>query len=316
MIKYSFVVPIYNDGYLADEFCAEFEKVFKTYLKTELISSEVELIFVNDGSPNNSILTLRDLPSKYGFVKVLGFSRNFGQHIAVSAGYDHASGEFVGMLNVDMEDHPSQIPKVLEYMKEHSYDLVTGIRKERHDTWLNKTTSMMFNYVLNKLTGQNVPLNLATLRVMNRTFTNAYNSLKEKSRFIPGLENWLGFSHGYLEIEHRPRKKGKSSYNFSRRLKMAMDSIISFSDLPLRITAAFGFIIAIVGFVLILALIALKICLINFQAGYLSTISAIVFIGGIQIMVIGTASLYIGRILREVQNRPLYIVKEKINFNE
>ena len=316
MILYSFVVPIYNDGYLAEEFSTEFEKVFKEYLKTDNISSSAELIFVNDGSPNDSMKFLKVLPEKFPFVKVLGFSRNFGQHIAVSAGYAHASGEYVGMLNVDMEDHPSQIPKVLEYLKANEFDLVTGIRKERHDTWLNKSTSLMFNYVLNKLTGQNVPLNLATLRVMNRTFTNAYNSLEEKSRFIPGLENWLGFSHGYLEIEHRPRKKGKSSYNFSRRLKMAMDSIISFSDLPLRITAAFGFIIAIVGFLLILALIALKIFVLNFQAGYLSTISAIVFIGGIQIMVIGTASLYIGRILREVQNRPLFIIKEKINFHE
>lgn len=314
MIQYSLVVPIYNDGPLSGDFCQAFEQVFEKYLKKDNIAEEVELIFVNDGSPNDSMKHLEETAAKYPFVKVIGLSRNFGQHIAVSAGYQHASGQYVGMLNVDMEDHPSEIPKLLDHMKAQDLDLVIAMRRERKGSLINRITSVMFNWTLNKLTGQNVPLNLGTLRIMSRRFTDAYNSLSEKSRFIPGLESWLGFKHGYTEIEHREREKGRSSYNFSRRMKMAMETIISFSDLPLKIIAAFGFAVAIIGFFLNLLLILAKLLLIDFQAGYLSTISIIIFLGGMQILVTGMASLYIGRILKEIQNRPLYIIQDKINF--
>jgi dolichol-phosphate mannosyltransferase len=313
-MQYSLVVPIYNDGALSEAFCVEFQKVFQQYLAKQHIEDSVEVIFVNDGSPNDSLTYLEQTAAKFPFVKVLGLSRNFGQHIAVSCGYRHASGQYVGMLNVDMEDHPSEIPKVIDYAKEKQLDLVIGLRKERQDPFFKRVTSVLFNWTLNKLTGQDVPLNLATLRIMSRRFTDAYNNLSEKSRYIPGLESWLGFKQGYLSIEHRHRTEGKSSYNFSRRVKMAMETIISFSDLPLKIIAAIGFGIVLLGFLLIFGLIIAKFVSIDFQAGYLSTISIIVFLGGIQIMVIGMASLYIGRILKEIQNRPLYIVKDKINF--
>jgi glycosyltransferase involved in cell wall biosynthesis len=313
-MQYSLVVPIYNDGALSEAFCVEFQKVFQQYLAKQNIEDSVEVIFVNDGSPNDSLTYLEQTAAKFPFVKVLGLSRNFGQHIAVSCGYRHASGQYVGMLNVDMEDHPSEIPKVIDYVKEKQLDLVIGLRKERQDPFFKRVTSVLFNWTLNKLTGQDVPLNLATLRIMSRRFTDAYNNLSEKSRYIPGLESWLGFKQGYLSIEHRHRTEGKSSYNFSRRVKMAMETIISFSDLPLKIIAAIGFGIVLLGFLLIFGLIIAKFVSIDFQAGYLSTISIIVFLGGIQIMVIGMASLYIGRILKEIQNRPLYIVKDKINF--
>jgi len=313
-MQYSLVVPIYNDGALSEAFCVEFQKVFQAYLSKPNIEEEVELIFVNDGSPNDSLSFLEKTAAKFPFVKVLGLSRNFGQHIAVSCGYRHAVGQYVGMLNVDMEDHPTEIPKVIDYLKEKNLDLVIGLRKERQDPFFKRVTSVLFNWTLNKLTGQDVPLNLATLRIMSRRFTDAYNDLSEKSRYIPGLESWLGFKQGYLSIDHRHRAEGKSSYNFSRRVKMAMETIISFSDLPLKIIAAIGFGIVLLGFMLIFGLIIAKFVSIDFQAGYLSTISIIVFLGGIQIMVIGMASLYIGRILKEIQNRPLYIVKDKINF--
>ena len=313
-MKYSIVVPIYNDGYLAEAFCTEFEKEFQSYLGFDSIEEEVELIFVNDGSNNDSIDDLINLSKKKKFVKVIDFSRNFGQHIALSCGYQNAKGQFVGMLNVDMQEPPSEIPKLLDFIKEGSFDIVYGLSDYRKTTFLNRITSKSFTFFLNWLTNSKMPLNVTTLRVMNRKFVDAYNSLTEKSRYIPGLETWIGFKHGYLPVVHKEREVGVSTYNFSKRLKMAIDSIISFSDYPLRLIIGFGFIVALLGFLLIIILIFSKIFYTNYQAGFTTNVSLITFLGGIQIMVIGFASLYIGRILREVQNRPLFIINEKYNF--
>lgn len=308
------IVPIYNDGYLAEAFCIEYEKEFQEYLGKYQIEIDVELIFVNDGSKNDSIDRLIYLSKQKKFVKVIDLSRNFGQHIALSCGYQNAKGQYVGMLNVDMQEPPSEILKLLDFIKEKKFDIVYGLSDERKTSFFNRITSKSFAFVLNYLTNSQMPLNVTTLRIMNRKFVDAYNSLSEKSRYIPGLETWLGFKHGYLPILHKEREIGKSSYNFRKRLKMAIESIISFSDYPLRLIVGFGCIVAFIGFLLTVFLLISKLFFANIQAGYTTTISLITFIGGIQIMVIGFASLYIGRILKEVQNRPLYIINEKFNF--
>jgi dolichol-phosphate mannosyltransferase len=307
-MKYTFVVPIYNDGALAEAFCQEFGRVFASEL------GETELIFVDDGSRNDSLQLLKDAQRSHPFVKVISLSRNFGQHIAISAGYAHATGEFVGMLNVDMEDPPDQIPLLLEKVKDGSHDAAFGIRKRRHSSLSVRFSSLAFNYFLNKLTGYDIPLGIATLRVMNRRMTDAYNKLTEKSRFLPGLEAWLGFKRCYVEIRHQARTRGKSSYNLRRRLGMAFESVISFSDLPLRMAVYAGFVVASVG-VLLGAALAVSKLFVDFRPGYTSTLCAITIVGGIQILVTGVAGLYIGRILREVQDRPVFVVREKFGFS-
>ena len=314
MIKYSFVVPIYNDADLAEEFSQEYSKVFREFLGVSDITPQVELIFVNDGSHDNSAETLSTLPARLPFVRVINFSRNFGQHIALSAGYQHARGQFVGMLNVDMQEHPDQIPLLLKKVENTDCDIVFGVRQRRAGPSTNDFTSKMFGLLLNKLTGYSVPLNIATVRVMNRRFLDAFNSLAESSRYLPGLESWLGFKRGYANIIHQERKRGKSSYNFTKRLTMAAEAIISFSDLPLKITVVFGFAVVSVSFLLALALVIQKVFFVDVQLGYTSTICVIIFIGGVQMSVIGVASLYIGRILREVQDRPLYVIRNTVNI--
>lgn len=313
---YSFVVPIYKDGRLAEAFCAEFDRVFRDYLGTADITSAVEVIFVNDGSPDDSTEHLRAVCRKYPFAKAIALSRNFGHHVALSCGYLHASGQFVSSINVDMQDPPSELPKLLDRLKQGDIDIVIGLRRQRRDPWYKRMTSILFHYVLGKLTGYPLPLNMATVRIMNRQFTDAYNSFNEKSRFLPGLEGWLGFRRGYVEIEHAERKDGKSSYNFRKRFVMAMDSIISFSDLPLRMVVLAGSAIAAVGLVLMLLLVIQKLFFTDLQPGYTSTVAIIVLFGGVQMLVVGLASLYVGRVLKEVQNRPLYIVQEKVNFDQ
>lgn len=307
-MKVSIVTPIYKDSYLALPFIESIQKI-------EWQGNTLqELIFIVDGSGIEDEMELKSLAQKFNWIKVIILSRNFGQHIALSAGYNIAVGDVVCMLNVDQQDPPSEIPKLLKTLEDDKLDIVYGLRDIRKDKFIKRITSALFNLILNKLTGDTTPLNVATLRIMSRRFIDSFNQLSEKSRYIPGLEYWLGFNRGYLLIRHQERKDGKSSYNFKKRILLAIDSIISFSDLPLRWTAISGSILAGLGFLFLLILIIMKLSIIDFQPGYISTISFIIFIGGLQILVTGLAAIYIGRVLKEVQNRPLYIVKEKINF--
>ena len=314
-MRYSMIVPIYGDGALANAFCLEFARVFQAYLRTDDIAEAVELIFVNDGSPNDSLDHLQKVSQVHRFVRVVGLSRNFGQHAALAAGFAHARGEYVGSINVDMEDPPDQIPLLLAEFEKTECDIVFGLRRERHSPWLVKVTSTLFHWVLKSLTGYQYPSNIATLRIMSRRFTEAYLRFGEKAPFLDGLQFWLGFKRAFVPIAHQERAQGRSSYNFRRRFLMAMDSIISFSDLPLRLTVVAGAIVAACGFIYALVVIYLRL-FVNVQAGYSSLVSIIMILGGVQILVIGLASLYIGRILKEVQNRPLYVVREKFGFKE
>lgn len=311
---YSFIVPIYRDAGLAEAFCTEFEQVFEDYLGTEDISGQVELIFVNDDGTAETAGLLRETCERHPFAKAINLSRNFGHHIALSCGFDHAQGDVVGMLNVDMEDPPDQIPLLLDALNEGQYDTVVGLREGRQTSRVERMTSRGFNWFLNKATGYDTPLNAATLRVMNRRFVDAYRKLTERSRYQPGLEMWLGFRRGYVPIRQARRTQGKSSYNFRRRLRLAFEAIISFSDLPLRFSVALGAIVALIGFVLVAYLAIGELFFLEFQAGYTSTIAAIVLLGGVLIFVIGVASLYIGRILSEVQGRPRYVIRDSFNI--
>ena len=301
----SIVTPIYKDHYLVANFVSEIKKI------DSLIIGEI--IFVLDGGEEDELF-FEKFSENEPLVKCVYFSRNFGQHIAISAGYEKATGDLICLLNVDQQDSPSDFPKVVEQMLLQKLDIVYGLRDHRKDGWFKSVSSKGFNWLMNKLTGDNIPLNVTTLRVMSRKFIEHYNLLNEKSRYLPGLENWLGFKKGYVSIAHNERTEGKSSYTFSKRINLAINSIISFSDLPLKWTAYMGIIMSFLGFISLLVLMVLKLYLIDFKPGYISTIALILFIGGIQVMVIGLASLYIGRILKEVQARPLYIIKKKINF--
>lgn len=309
-MKYSFIVPIYNDGALARDFCREMAATFRRYLGHDDLARDLEIIFVDDGSANESPALLKQVCDEFRFARLIALSRNFGQHIAISAGYRAARGDHVGMLNVDQEDPPHQLPKLLDALASGEYDIVGGRCQRTGISRTQRVTSYLFHTMLNRLTGYNTPVNGSTLRVMTRRAVDQYNALTERSRYIPGLEMWLGLRYGWVDVEHQPRKVGKSSYNFRRRLRMAIASIISFSDFPLRLAVKFGGATAALGFLLGVAVIIDRLFLRTLLPGYASTLAAIVTLGGVQIAVTGVASLYIGRILVEVQGRPLFVIRE------
>jgi dolichol-phosphate mannosyltransferase len=219
----------------------------------------------------------------------------------------------VGLINVDMQDPPDQIPLLLDYLRDSECDLVIGMRPARKDGWIAHAGSRLFFAAMSYLANSRRPTNLAVLRVMTRRFLDAYNRFSEQGPYVNGLEEWLGFQEGYVAISHHPRASGKSSYTLLKRLRLAFDAILSFSDLPLKLAAGFGLVCSVVGFALCSSLIVAKLLSSAFQPGFTSTISVVVFLGGIQILSIGLLSLYVGRILREVQNRPRYIIKSATN---
>jgi glycosyltransferase involved in cell wall biosynthesis len=315
MAKYTFVVPIYNDGYLAAKFCEVFSQVMKSYLVCEDIADLVELIFVNDGSTDDSQERLTALSQSIRFVRIVEFSRNFGHHIAVTCGYGFARGDFVGLINVDMQDPPDQIPLLLDYLRNSDCDLVIGSRPARKDGFITKRSSRAFFATMNFLTNSRRPTNLAVLRVMTRRFVDTYNRFSEHRPYVNGIEEWLGFKAGYVAITHKPRATGKSSYTLFKKFRLAFDAILSFSDLPLKLTAGFGLLCSVVGFALCSYLIVARMLSSAFQPGFTATVSIVVFLGGVQILSIGLLSLYVGRILQEVQNRPRYVIKSTTNLS-
>lgn len=305
----SMVVPIYNDGYLAEAFCAEVER----NVLTKLDGSKAEVIFVNDGSSDDSQQQLELVAGRYPWVTVIELSRNFGQHVAVSCGYRYTSGAYVVMLNADMQDSPAEIPGFIERMKSGGHDIALGLRQRRQDPLLTKISSTVFNVLLNFLTGNHIPLNSASLRVMNRKFVNAFLAFTEKNPYIPGLETWLGFRKIYIPITHQARAEGKSSYTFRSRFRLAYNSILSFSDYPLKLMTTVGLVTMFLGLLWGSYAIWTRLTNPTAQTGFASLLSAIIVFGGLNLAGLGVASLYIGRILSEVQRRPGCVVRSVFN---
>ena len=276
----------------------------------------MELLFVCDGGSPEDFPIVEHLRNDFPYVRCIELSRNFGQHIAICCGYAHSRGDIVGMLNVDQQDPPHQLPLLIEYAEVNDFDIVHGTADLRHSSSINRITSNLFNVLLNKLTGYDLPLNACTVRVLKRPVVDVFNALAERQRYIPGLEAWIGFRHGYVPISTQPRAVGKSSYNVRRRMSLALEAIISFSDVPLRIGVVIGAVLAGSGLLMGLALIIQKIWFRDLAPGYTSTVVLLVFFGGIQLLFSGLMSLYIGRVLTEVQRRPLFIVRQSTDPKE
>lgn len=309
-MELSIVISIYRDGYLARACAAELARVCSVYLGADQLEERFELIFVNDGSTDDSLQRLLEVKNEFKFVKVVDLSKNFGQHAALASGFRLARGTYVLRMNVDLQDPPSEIPKLLDEISTGQYDLVVGQYSERNSPWMNRLTAFLYFETFRLLTGLDVPQRTSPLRVMNRAFIGAYNSLTEKSRFPQGLDQWLGFRHKYVEILHRPRADGKSSYNFWSRMQLALTGVLYFTDRPLKLIGYFGLLMAVLGLLLGTGIVIQKLTGDSLLPGYAS-LAAIALIGfGVQIGCIGLLGLYIGRIFREVQNRPLYIVRE------
>jgi len=311
-IKFSVVTPIYNESENLQELYSRLTVVLENLCNEEGIPPHsYEIILVDDGSTDASWQAIKSLNEKDSRVKGISFSRNFGHHIAITAGLDYAKGEAIILMDGDLQDPPEEIPKLLrEYEKGN--DLVYGIRHERQDSVLKKLTSYLFWWILRRFSGVNIPQGQTMLRIMSRRLVEVLKEMREQARFIHGMMAWAGFTVSTIEVQHSPRMKGKSKYNIPKMFKLAFHAVTSFSTVPLRLATYLGFLSAFTSILVGGYFIYRKIFFNIPVLGYASIIVSIFFIGGIQLLVLGIFGEYLGRTYQEVQKRPLYISKEVI----
>jgi dolichol-phosphate mannosyltransferase len=311
-IKFSVISPIYNESENLLELYSRLTIVLENLCNEEGLSPlSYEIVLVDDGSTDSSWQAIKALNKKDSRVKGISFSRNFGHHIAITAGLDYAKGEAVILLDGDLQDPPEEIPKLLREF-EKGIDLVYGIRHERQDSVLKKLTSYLFWWILRRFSGVNIPQGQTMLRIMSRRLVEVLKEMREHARFIHGMMAWAGFTVSTIEVQHRPRMKGKSKYNIPKMFKLAFHAVTSFSTVPLRLATYLGFLSAFTSILVGGYFIYRKIFYNIPVLGYASIIVSIFFIGGIQLLVLGIFGEYLGRTYQEVQKRPLYISKEVI----
>lgn len=312
-IYFSIVIPIYNEEENIPELYDRLTKVMQKLSEdNQLTSNSYEIILVNDCSTDASWHLISELHKKDPRVKGITFSRNFGHHIALTAGLDRALGDTIILMDGDLQDPPEEIPILFEKYKE-GYDLVYGIRKNRQDPLLKKITSYLFWLLLRKFSGVDIPAGQTMLRIMSRRIVNVVKDMREQSRFIHGMMAWAGFNVTTLEVKHNPRVKGKSKYNISKLFMLAFHAVTSFSVVPLRVATYFGLLCSLISLLLGLYYIYKTIVYGIPVLGYASIIVSIFFVGGIQLLILGILGEYVGRTYKEGQKRPLYIVQDYLS---
>ncbi len=307
MKKLSLVVPVYYEQEVILQFLKE------TKEELEKLPIDYEYVFVDDGSKDKTVEIIKEEAQKDIRIKLIVFSYNHGKASAVSAAIAYATGDYLLYMDPDLQDPPVEISRFLEEI-EKGYDLVWGIRKGKVDSFINKQFSKIFWGTLNKFTGLNIPKGIAVMRMFNREFADEFLKYNETNRFIEGIFINISKNWTTIEIDQRERFAGTSKFNFKRKMQLAFDAIFDFSELPLKMTVKFGMSLIGLGLVGLFALLFLKLFFIDFQAGWPSIIASILIVFGLQLFFMGIISLYIGRIYKEVKRRPLYSVKDKINF--
>ena len=301
------VSPIYKGEKMLDELVNRIEESVKS------ITSEYEIILVNDCSPDNSWGRIIDICQKNSRVKGINLSRNFGQHYAITAGLSRASGEWIVVMDCDLQDLPEEIPKLYSVAK-NGYDSVFAQRVVRQDTLFKKFQSYCYHIALDFLTGSKTDKSVANFGIYNRKVINAVLSMGDAIRNFPRMVQWVGFRKAYCPVEHAQRKEGSSGDNFLKALRLAVDSMLGFSDRLLRLVLQFGF------FVFLTSIVISFFYLIKYLfggiavSGFTTLIISLWLLAGIIIMLIGIVGLYIGKIFDRVKGRPIFIIDEELNF--
>lgn len=307
MKKLSLVVPVYYEQEVILQFLKE------TKEELEKLPIVYEYVFVDDGSTDKTVEIIKAQAKLDNRIKLVVFSYNHGKASAISAAIAHATGDYLLYMDPDLQDPPVEIPRFLNEM-EKGYDLVWGIRREKKDSFLNRQFSKIFWGTLNKFTGLNIPKGVAVMRIFNREFADEFLKYNETNRFIEGIFIAISKNWTTLEIGQRERFAGTTKFNFKRKMQLAFDAIFDFSELPLKMTVRFGMSLVGLGLIGLFVLLISKLFFVNFQAGWPSIIASIIIVFGLQLFFLGIVSLYIGRIYKEVKQRPLYSVKDKINL--
>ena len=305
-LRISIVSPVYKAEKIVSELVRQLHE------NLSKITDNYEIILVNDCSPDNSWEAIIVECSKDQRVKGLDLSRNFGQHYAITAGLTYAKGDWVVVMDCDLQDRPEEIPNLYNKAQE-SWDIVFAQRTKRKDNFFKRATSKLFRDILGSLSGIKSD-NTANFGIYNSKVVNEYNKMKEYARSFSSLIRYLGFKSCVIDVKHGERLEGKSTYSFIKLAKLAFDIILSNSNKPLKWTVAIGFLISFVSFLLAFYNIIARIIGFIQIPGYTTTIFSIWFVGGMILFVLGILGLYIGKIFDQVKGRQLFVVREAVNL--
>jgi polyisoprenyl-phosphate glycosyltransferase len=300
----SVVVPVHNEEgnlqVLHERLCAVLKGMGLTY----------EILFVNDGSQDRSMVLIRDLAAQNPAVRYIDLSRNFGHQIAVTAGLDNCRGNAVVIIDADLQDPPELIADLYQRHKE-GFEVVYARRRQRKgEGFLKKWTARMFYRILRRLTKIDIPLDTGDFRIIDRKVVDVLKQMPEQNKFLRGQISWAGFRQTSVEYDRDTRLSGKTSYTYAKMIRFAIDGITAFSEVPLRFITLMGFIVSGIAFLLIIYAVLSYFFSSGYQAGWASQMVSFLFIGGIQLIGIGIIGEYLARIGANVRQRPLYIVAE------
>lgn len=308
-IDISVIIPIFNEELIIPELYQRLKKSVGS------ISENFELIFLNDGSTDNSLLALIQLSKEDPKVFYINFSRNFGHQIAVSAGLNFCKGEAVVIIDGDLQDPPELIPELYKKYKEGNEVVYAKRNKRKGETFFKKITAKLFYRVLKKITTVQIPVDTGDFRLIDKKVVSYLKEMPEQNKFLRGQIAWLGFKQDFVMYDRDSRKSGKTGYSISKMFKFAMDGITGFSDMPLTMVTRLGFFISFISFSIILYAIYSHYILDKTITGWTSLIISSMFIGGIQLLSVGIIGEYISRINKNTRKRPLYII-ESSNLTE
>lgn len=302
----SIIIPCFNEEDMVPLFYTEIQKIMDSAR-----SVEFEMIFVNDGSKDNTLSELRELASLDGRVRYLSFSRNFGKEAAMYAGMQHAEGGFVAVMDVDLQDPPMLLPSMYRTLKSEDYDCVATRRIDRTgEPKIRSFFAKSFYKVINRISETEIVEGARDYRLMSRKMVDAILEMSEYNRFSKGIFSWVGFNTKYVEYSNVERAAGETSWSFWGLFKYSLDGIVAFSEAPLDIASFFGFITF--GFAIVMAIFFAIRTLIfgNPTSGWTSLVVILLGLGGLQLLCLGILGKYIGKTFLEVKKRPVYILKE------
>jgi len=303
----SIIIPVYNEQENIIPLLKRLIPVIKKY--------HYEIIFVDDGSKDKTCEQIKKQSEKNSQIKLISFYRNFGHQMALSAGYQNAKGDAVVSIDADLQDPPEIIPKMINQWGKGAKVVYAKRNQRQGETIFKKLTASFFYQLINFLSDVLIPQEVGDFRLLDKEVVNFLNNLPESSRFLRGLVSWSSYPSAYVYFEREKRFSGKTHYGFLKMLNFALEGITSFSTKPLRIATYFGFLSGIFGFFGIIYKLIEKILYPQqFTVGWAGLFTAIMFLGGIQLITIGIIGEYIGKIYKEIQKRPMYLIKEKVNL--
>ena len=308
----SIIVPCYNEESVIEE---SYRRMKEVMMKMDRVS---EIIFINDGSKDQTLNLLSGIAAKDKNVKIISFSRNFGHQKAVTAGLNNCTSDMAVIIDADLQDPPELIPDMIQTMEDAEAQVVYCVRKARKgESAFKKMTAKLFYRSLNFLSEVKLPVDTGDFRLIDKTVIQEFNKLHEKGKYIRGLVSWVGFKQVPFYYEREARFAGETKYPFSKMVKFAMTSMLYFSTKPLRLATSLGFISVVFALGLGIWSVLGKIFgFTHADSGWTSLFVLIIFFGGVQLLTIGIVGAYIGNLFDEIKNRPEYIIEKKENFEE